>query len=94
MEIAAVSDDGETISQHAHRQSGHGSDPAAQDLHSRMAAVIADCQVLPARGMGAGHCQSLQQAGHRPIVTDLAGSDEAALAVASGEITDHVERLH
>jgi predicted Fe-Mo cluster-binding NifX family protein len=44
--------------------------------------------------MGAGAYQSLQQAGVRPIVTDIANIDEAVAAFAAGTITDHVDRLH
>jgi predicted Fe-Mo cluster-binding NifX family protein len=134
MKIAAVSEDGVTISQHfgrapfyvvitvedgkivsreqrdklghahfagepheeAHGDDprGHGFDPAAQNRHARMAAAIGDCQVLLARGMGAGAYQSMEQAGVRPIVTDIAVIDEAVLAYLSGQILDHTERLH
>jgi predicted Fe-Mo cluster-binding NifX family protein len=73
---------------------GHGLDPAAQDRHAQMAAVIADCQFVLARGMGAGAYQSMAQAGIRPILTDLADIDEAVQAVVSGDIVDHIERLH
>ena len=37
-------------------------DPAAQSRHASMAAAIADCQVLLARGMGAGAYESMRQA--------------------------------
>jgi len=135
MRIAAVSEDGKTISQHfgrapfyvvvtvedgkivaretrdkmGHAQfagdtheehgqeadpRGHGFDPAAQSRHSRMAAAIADCDVLLARGMGAGAYESMRQAGIRPILTDIPEIDEAVWAVISGEIIDHSERLH
>jgi predicted Fe-Mo cluster-binding NifX family protein len=73
---------------------GHGFDPAAQSRHGRMLAAIADCEVLLARGMGAGAYQSIQQAGIRPILTDVENVDEAALAAAAGTLTDHSERLH
>ena len=134
MKIAAVSEDGVTISQHfgrapfyvvvtvedgkivsreqrdkvghahfgnephagahggeAHR---HGFDPTAQHRHAQMAATIADCQVLLARGTGAGAHQSLTQAGIRPILTDIATIDEAVQAYLAGSIVDHTERLH
>ena len=130
MKIAAVTEDGVTISQHfgrapyyvvltvedgqivdreqrekvAHgRGAGghvhiegqaHGFDAASQDTHGRMAAPIADCQVLLARGMGAGAHASLQQAGIRPIITTIANIEEAALQAANGTIIDHQERLH
>jgi predicted Fe-Mo cluster-binding NifX family protein len=100
MKIAAVSEDGVTISQHfgrapfyvvvtveggkivshetrdkmGHTQfsgeheehthgddpRGHGFDPAAQDRHARMVVTIADCEVLLARGMGAGAYESMK----------------------------------
>ena len=135
MKIAAVSEDGVTISQHfgrapfyivvtvedgkiisreqrdklGHAQfagephaeeahgadpRGHGFDPAAQSRHARMAAAIADCQVLLARGMGAGAYQGMEQAGIRPVVTDVTNIDEAVQAYIEGRLVDHTERLH
>lgn len=134
MKIAAVSEDGKTISQHfgrapyyvvltiengqivsreirekmGHAQfaseqhvdeahidaRGHGFDAGAQSRHARMAAAIQDCQILLARGMGAGAYYSMEQAGIRPIITDIVEIDLAALAAAEGTIIDHVERLH
>ena len=135
MKIAAVSEDGVTISQHfgrapfyvvvtvengqivsreqrdklGHAQfagephaeeahgadpRGHGFDPAAQNRHARMASAIADCDVLLARGMGAGAYQSMEQAGIRPIITDVPAIDDAVKAVVSGQIVDHREKLH
>lgn len=135
MKIAAVSEDGVTISQHfgrapfyvvvtvedgkivaretrdkmGHAQfagephaeaahgadpRGHGFDPAAQDRHSRMAAAIADCEVLLARGMGAGAYVSMQQAGIRPVVTDIPTIEAAVQAFLAGRLTDHIEKLH
>lgn len=49
---------------------------------------------LLARGMGAGAYQSMEQAGIRPIVTDISTIDDAVRAYLSGEILDHTERLH
>ena len=130
MKIAAVTEDGVTISQHfgrapyylvltvvdgqvvgreqrekvAHGRGAdghvhvegqaHGFDAASQDTHGRMAAPIADCQVLLARGMGMGAYESLQQAGIRPVVTDVADIDAAVQAYLAGNLTDHVEKLH
>jgi predicted Fe-Mo cluster-binding NifX family protein len=132
MKIAAVSDDGITISQHfgrapyyvvvtvqdgkivarekrekmGHAQfggethaegndpRGHGYDAAAQSRHARMAAAIADCQVLLVRGMGAGAYDSMRAAGIRPIVTDIPTIDDAVQAYLAGTLVDHVERLH
>jgi len=134
MKIAAVSEDGSTISAHfgrapffvvmtvedgrivaretrdkmGHAQfagqpgeaareadpRGHGFDPAAQDRHARMAGAIADCQVMLARGMGAGVYQSMQAAGVRPIVTDVPDIEAAVAAYFAGDLYDHVEKLH
>jgi len=130
MKIAAVTEDGITISQHfgrapyyvvltvedgqvvgreqrekvAHGRGAdghvhvegqaHGFDAASQNTHGRMAAPIADCQVLLARGMGMGAYESLQQAGIRPVITTIAIIEEAALQAANGTIIDHQERLH
>jgi predicted Fe-Mo cluster-binding NifX family protein len=135
MKIAAVSEDGVTISQHfgrapfyvvvtveggqivsraqrdklghgqfaaePHGQEehgadprGHGFDPVAQGRHAQMAAAIADCDVLLARGMGAGAYEGMKLAGIRPILTDVSLIDEAVRAVIGGQIVDHTEKLH
>jgi len=135
MKIAAVSEDGVTISQHfgrapfyvvvtvedgkivsretrnkmghaqfageSHAEEAHGSDlrghgfePVAQSRHAHMAAAIADCQVLLARGMGAGAYQSMKQAGILPVVTNIANIDEAVQAHIEGRLVDHPEELH
>jgi len=73
---------------------GHGFDPAAQNRHARIAAAIADCDVLLARGMGAGAYESMKQANIRPLVTDVANIDAAVQAYLAGSLQDHVEKLH
>ena len=132
MKIAAVSDDGMTISQHFGRAAyyvvvtiennqigarekrekmghaqfggethaegnaprGHGFDSASQSRHTQMMGAIADCQVLFARGMGAGAYDSMQAAGIRPVVTDIPNIDDAVQAYLAGTLVDHTERLH
>ncbi len=134
MKIAAVSDDGVTISQHFGRApfyivltvkddkiisrekrdkichthfagephaghggpaiAGHGFEPESQKRHASMAETIADCDVLLARGMGAGAYESLWHVGVRPLVTDVADISEAVNAYLAGALTDHVEKLH
>ena len=135
MKIAAVSEDGVTISRHFgraeyyivltiedgkivdreqrekmghshfagehHEAQGHESDPrghgfapAEQDRHFLMVEAIRDCQILLARGMGAGAYYSMEQAGIRPVITDIANIDEAALEAAQGTIVDHKEKRH
>lgn len=131
MKIAAITDDGTTISQHFGRASSyavltvengqivkrelrdklghqhfvgqeaehaagqrHGYDPASQDKHARMAASIADCQVLLCRGMGWGAYEAMKAYNITPIVTDIISIEEAVQAYLDGTIVDHVERLH
>jgi predicted Fe-Mo cluster-binding NifX family protein len=136
MKIAAVTDDGQTISahfgrayyylvitvedgqatgremrekaghhqfhqehdhDHSHRHEdarGHGFGPGAQSRHARMVATISDCDVLLARGMGGGIYQDLQQAGIQPVLTTVAGIDEAVSLYLAGRLEDHPERLH
>jgi predicted Fe-Mo cluster-binding NifX family protein len=135
MKIAAVSDDGVTISQHfgrapyyvvitiesgkiiaqekrdklghshfagephAHEahgpgSKGHGFNAASQSKHQRMASAIADCEVLLARGMGAGAYESLRQSGIRPFFTDIPTIGAAVQAYLEGRLVDHTERLH
>lgn len=79
---------------HTEHSQGHGFDAAAQERHARMAMAIADCEVLLARGMGAGAYESMRQAGIRPILTDITKIEEAVEAVISGHIQDHTEWLH
>jgi len=83
-----------SVEMHGHDAPGHGFDAAAQSTHGRMAAPIADCSVLLARGMGAGAYSSLTQANIRPLVTDVADIDEAVQAYLAGSLTDHIEKLH
>ena len=73
---------------------GHGFDGASQDRHMRMVAAIADCQVLLARGMGAGAFASMQQAGIEPVVTDIEDIGMAVEAYLAGTLRNQVEKLH
>lgn len=73
---------------------GHGFDPVAQDRHARMVTAIADCQILLARGMGAGAFASVQRAGIEPIVTDLEDIDAAVESYLAGTLHNQIEKLH
>lgn len=131
MKIAAITDDGQTISQHFGRAAhylvvtvedgkiidrqlrdklghaqfadmphveqpgqSHGMDAVSHNKHLQMAEAIADCEALLCRGMGMGAYESMKVRGIRPIVTDIVSIDEAAIAYAKGQITDHTEELH
>jgi predicted Fe-Mo cluster-binding NifX family protein len=85
---------GEQEEAHGADPRGHGFDPVAQDRHARMAAAITDCDVMIARGMGAGVYESMKQAGIRPVVANVANIDEAVQVYLAGRLKDHVEKLH
>jgi predicted Fe-Mo cluster-binding NifX family protein len=86
------------LSGESHSQDGseirHGFDPAAQSRHTQMLDAIRDCDVLLARGMGAGAYESLRQAGIKPVVTDVETIDLAVQQYLAGILEDHVEKLH
>lgn len=133
MKIAAITDDGKTISQHFGRAAyylvatveegkiiaremrdklghshfqgeghheaerpgePHGFSPESHDRHMRMSEAISDCEALLCRGMGMGAYESMKARNIRPVVTDIAGIDEAVLAYVNGQIVDHIDKLH
>ena len=73
---------------------GHGFGRDSEKKHRRMFDAIQDCEILVARGMGRGAYQGLEEAGIRPIVTDIEEIEEAARAILDGTIVDHSEKLH
>jgi predicted Fe-Mo cluster-binding NifX family protein len=77
---------------HQHAEGAHGTDPAAQDRHRRMAESISDCQVLIAGGMGAGAFASMQAAGIEVVVSDIEDIDLAVQAYLDGKLS-HQDRL-
>ena len=71
----------------------HGMGAAAQTRHDQMAQAIGDCSALIAGGMGQGAYDRFAALGLRPVVTEIAGVEGAALAYARGELVSQVERL-
>ncbi len=71
----------------------HGFGPQAQGRHARMMESIADCDVLLTRGMGRGAHISLEQAGIKPIVTDVANIEEAVKKYLAGTLVDLSSQL-
>jgi predicted Fe-Mo cluster-binding NifX family protein len=59
-----------------------------------MIEAITDCEVILVRGMGRGAYLAMEEAGIKPIVTDIEAIEEAVRAYLAGEIVDHTERLH
>ena len=72
----------------------HGTGAAAAAWHERMVKPIKDYQVLLTRGLSWSARECLIAAGIRPIITDIAGLDEAVQAYLDGSIQDHIELLH
>jgi len=72
---------------------GHGFSPESQSKHARMAAAIADCEILIAGGMGAGAYENMKDAGIKPIVTEITNIDDAVKAYIEGKLIDCTERL-
>jgi len=72
----------------------HGLDPASRGRHARMLAVIADCQVLLAGRMGQGMYLNLQEAGIRPVLTELEDIQEAIRAFIEGRLVERPEYAH
>jgi predicted Fe-Mo cluster-binding NifX family protein len=87
---------GETHAHETHGpdSKGHGFDAESQSRHQRMTTAISDCEVLLARGMGAGAYESLRSLNIKPRVTDIANIDDAVRAYLDGSLVDHTERLH
>lgn len=80
---------------HGHHHEGeHGTGPAAESRHNAMIEPISDCEIVIARGMGAGAHRSLMADGIRPLITDVENIEDALRAYLSGSLTDHPERLH
>jgi predicted Fe-Mo cluster-binding NifX family protein len=79
---------------HQHDSRGHGFGQASGDRHSQMIEAITDCEALLTRGMGRGAYVSLEAANIKPIVTDIASIESAVLAYASGDIVNHIDKLH
>lgn len=80
----------------AHQHGGqHEHHPSGGDTHAQgMAKVIADCQVLLARGMGQPAFQTLQVAGIQPVLTEKQTIDDAVQAYLRGDLAHRAERVH
>ncbi|MBT3265600.1 dinitrogenase iron-molybdenum cofactor biosynthesis protein [Candidatus Poribacteria bacterium] len=61
---------------------------------SRTISVITDCDVVLARGLGAGMYRNLQQAGIRPFLTDVADVEEAVSAYIEDRLVEQPDRIH
>jgi len=73
---------------------GHGFGETSERKHALMAEAISDCEAILTRGMGRGAYINLEEAGIKPVVTDIESIEEAVKAYIDGNIVDRVERLH
>jgi predicted Fe-Mo cluster-binding NifX family protein len=108
--IVVTIDDGKIIGRETRAKAGHNTfgacdchaapgEPHGQGEHSEtkhqiMADTIADCDVLISGGMGWGAHESLKRRGIKPVITDVCGVAEAALAYWGGTLPNLTERLH
>jgi predicted Fe-Mo cluster-binding NifX family protein len=77
-----------------HDPRGHGFGAGAAGRHASMIGAITGCEALIVRGMGRGAYLALQEAGIKPIVTDIETIEDAVQAYLNNEIVDHSEWLH
>jgi len=73
--------------EHDHQHGGHG-------RFQEKLAVMQDCQVVLARGMGYPAYENLKRAGLEPITTDIKDIETAVQAVIDGTIVDNPKRRH
>ncbi len=73
---------------------GHMAHGAHHAHAPAIADVIADCQVLLARGMGAPAFESLQARGIEAVLVEERAIDEAVQAYAQGRLQHRPERIH
>jgi len=75
---------------HSHAEGQHGMDSASHKKHTSMVSAISDCQILLCSGIGMGACQSLNQLGIQPIVTDIQNIEEAFHAYPDNQLIDKI----
>jgi predicted Fe-Mo cluster-binding NifX family protein len=63
-------------------------------FHDDMARVIADCQIVIARGMGKPALEGVERVGIQPILTELSTIEEALQAYLAGRLEHRPERVH
>jgi len=77
------------------RAGPRGFDPASRGRHAQMLGAIADCEAVLAGGMGQGMYQNLQQAGIRPLPTEVEDIQEAIRAFIEGRlVAERPEYVH
>lgn len=82
---------GEGHSHGAGSGSGHGHH---HHNHNQMIVNILDCDYMTVGGMGNPVYQACEEAGIKPILTDLKDIDEVVKAIVDGSIVNRTEQLH
>jgi len=92
---------GHSHAQHEQAQSGmvtltDTASPAVpvSDSHTDAATLIADCDIVLARGMGRGMHAKLQRTGVRAVLTKIVLIEEAVAAYLAGTLEEHPELVH
>jgi predicted Fe-Mo cluster-binding NifX family protein len=85
---------GEQHEHHHHHSEGSGLDASSRSRHTRMLAVVEDCEALIGGGMGTGAYLSMRAANITPYITDFEQINDALQAYLDGTLVDHREKLH
>jgi predicted Fe-Mo cluster-binding NifX family protein len=79
---------------HQNAEQGHGFGSDSGRKHAAMIEPIVDCEALLVRGMGRGAYLAVEAANVKPVVTDMADIEQAVKAYLSGDLANHIEKLH
>jgi len=79
---------------HVHDEHDHDHHHGQGGFFQQVLAVVSDCNVLIARGMGQSAFNKLQQAGIQPILTDNGDLETAVSAVLANELAHNPVRVH
>ncbi len=79
---------------HNRHTGGEHQHPGGDSHAAHMADMIADCQVVLARGMGEPAYLALCAAGLEPLLVQEQTIDAAVQAYLRGELQHHAERIH
>ena len=79
---------------HHNHQHGHDHQHGGHGRFQEKLAVMHDCQIVLARGMGHRAYENLQRAGLQPITTDIVDVETAVQAIINDTIVDNPRRRH
>ncbi len=79
---------------HSAHDHGHDHSHGQGSFFQQVKAVVSDCNVLIARGMGQPAFDKLQQSGIRPILTNEGDVETAVSAFLNGNLEQNLARVH